>query len=590
MSRLFQLWRRRETKIASVVLLLVVVGFVGWLSVRAFEAKSDLEQARESAQQAKEALLNGDVDSASRWADNAVGHAQSAYDAAHSVPWDIASALPWIGGPFKTGQQISDVVLGLATTILRPAADVGNALSPDRLLQNGRIDVDLLREQEPKLFQISVDATLLAAAATAISEPSYSAALTDARAELQRQTLEITGLLRNTALAARIVPSLMGADGPRTYFMGFQTNAEARGTGGLLGGFGQLRFDDGQASVDDLGSNTELTGPFTPIDLGAEYNDQYGYTNPTVDYRNSNQSPHFPYTAQIWKSLWEQQTGTSVDGVIAIDPVALGYILGAVGSVTIRDGEVITAENVVELTESTAYVRFPTDQTARKNYLQEIANAVVSRMTGTIKSPAKLLEALGHAVNQRRIAVWSANPEDQALLEQTPLAHIVPDDAAPYAAVVVNNLAGNKLDYYLAREIEYAADGCSGDTRMSTVTVRLSNKLEPGTSLTEYVAGSAGILEGVPLDIPNGTMVTSVRLIATKGATLDGVLSSGQRVPAFSGAERGHPVYEVQVAIPPGQSGELTFRLTEPVAAGAPRVPIQPLIDAVKPTVSVPAC
>ena len=30
--------------------------------------------------------------------------------------------------------------------------------------------------------------------------------------------------------------------------------------------------------------------------------------------------------------MWAQQSGMNVDGVIAIDPVALSYILGAVGS------------------------------------------------------------------------------------------------------------------------------------------------------------------------------------------------------------------------------------------------------------------
>ena len=80
----------------------------------------------------------------------------------------------------------------------------------------------------------------------------------NARAELQAQTSDISRLLHNTALAARLAPSMMGADGPRTYFMGFQTNAEARGTGGLLGGFGILRFDNGTRSVDTLGRDTEL--------------------------------------------------------------------------------------------------------------------------------------------------------------------------------------------------------------------------------------------------------------------------------------------------------------------------------------------
>ena len=163
--------------------------------------------------------------------------------------------------------------------------------------------------------------------------------------------------------------------------------------------------------------------------------------------------------------MWAQQSGMNVDGVIAIDPVALSYILGAVGPVTMADGEVITKDNVVELTESTAYTRFPTDQTARKKYLQDIANEVVKKITGPVESPRKLLDALGKAVSERRIAVWSSSPADQKLLEETPLAHVVPDDPAPYAGVVINNLGGNKLDYYLKRKIEYAADGCDWRNR-----------------------------------------------------------------------------------------------------------------------------
>ena len=182
------------------------------------------------------------------------------------------SVVPWLGSPFKTGQQISDVVLGLAADVLQPSAQVGAVISPDRLLlEGGRVDVQLLRNEEPELSKISADATRLDAAAGAISDPKYFSLLRDARSELQGQTSDIAKLLENTALAARLAPSMMGADGPRTYFMGFQTNAEARGTGGLLGGFGILRFDNGTPTVDTLAANTELVGPFTPIDLGPEY-------------------------------------------------------------------------------------------------------------------------------------------------------------------------------------------------------------------------------------------------------------------------------------------------------------------------------
>ena len=333
---------RRGAWLAGGLLLVIAVAFGCWLGVRVFEAKSNLEHARDSAQQAKEALLEGNTEDASDWADDAHSYAQKARDATHSLPWNIAAVVPWVGSPFKTGQQLSDVVLGLASDVLQPSAHVGAALSPDRLMQNGSVDVQLLRDEEPQLSKLSADAARLDADARAISDPTYLALLRDARSQLQGQTSEIAKLLENTALAARVAPSMMGADGPRTYFMGFQTNAEARGTGGLLGGFGILRFDNGTPTVDTLGKNTELDKPFTSIDLGPEYAATFGFTNPTTDFRNSNLSSHFPYTAQIWKSMWAQQSGMTVDGVIAIDPVALSYILGAIGPIAMADGEVVT--------------------------------------------------------------------------------------------------------------------------------------------------------------------------------------------------------------------------------------------------------
>jgi len=594
-GRLTDLVRRPEARWGGLAVLLLTVIFVGWLGYGAMHAKSSLEQSRNFAQQSKDALLSGKADDGTRFAENAEFFARQARSSTHSLAWNIAAAVPWLGSPFKAGQQISDVVVGLTADVLKPAAKAGAGISPDTLFANGRVNLQLLRAKEPALAALSTDATRLDAQATAITKPAFISALGDARTQLQDQTSDIAELFRNTALAARLAPSMMGADGPRTYLVGFQNNAEARGTGGLLGGFGVMQFDNGKPAAETLASNIAIEGASAAIDLGPEFNEQYAFTNPYTDFRNSNLSSHFPYAAQIWKSMWEQQSGRRVDGVIITDPVALSYLLGALGPVTMPDGEVITQDNVVELTLSTAYVRFPSQgdrEKARKEYLQAIATEVVKKLTGPIQSPRKLLDALGRAVSERRIAVWSSSPTEQQLLEETPLAYAIPDDPAPYAAVVINNLAGNKMDYYLKREIEYAADGCDGDIRNSTITVRLANTADPNKPLPKYVAGASGLslLPSSPVDSPRGTMVTSVRLVATKDAKLTSITSGGKPVPAIVHEERGHPTFEVQVAIPPGQSGELVFRLEEPTSPGEPRVPIQPLIDAVVPRVSVPAC
>ena len=581
---------RRPWRWIGLALLALIVLLGGWLGFQALSAKSDLEKARQSAQQVKDALIRGNPSDATGAAELAVSHAESARSTMHTGPWALAAALPVVGSPFKTGQEVSDVVVGLASDLLRPAAAEGISLSPSKLYDNGRVNVQLLREQEPELVKLSDSARRLAEQAAAISPARFVAPLDNARTQLQSQTSEINSLLNNTALAARIGPSMMGADGPRTYLLAFQTNAEARGTGGLLGGFGVLRFDNGKPSVESLGSNAELYTATAEIDLGPEFTQLYGASRPFRDVRNSNQSAHFPYAAQIWRSMWERQSGVKVDGVIALDPIALSYILGAEGSVTLPDGQVVTADNVVALTESEAYRMFPTDQEKRKEYLQGISNAVVKKMTSKINSPGKLLEALGKAVDERRIMMWSAFPAEQQVLEQTKLGHIITDDPGPYAQVIVNNFGGNKMDYYLRREIEYAADGCDGEMRNSTVTVRLKNTATDA-NLSEYVAGLPGLPSGLPVKIPLGSQVSSVRLLATKGAILENVTSNGERIlPNVETVERGRPSFEVQVVIPPGQSGELVFQLSEPIVPGQADVPVQPLVDNPVPEVSVPAC
>jgi hypothetical protein len=573
---------------------LIAVIFIGWLGIQGLAAKSNLEKARDSAEQAKDALLSGKSEDATRFAENAQFHARQAQAATHSVPWNIAAAVPLIGSPLRTTQQISDVVVGLASDFLLPAASMGAGLSPDKLIEGTRINLQALRTEEPRLTDLSTTATKLNAEAQAVSKPAYFSLINDARSQLQDQTSRLAQLLGNTALAAQLAPSMLGADGPRNYALVFQNNAEARGTGGLLGGSAILRFDNGKPSIDRQISNTLLGGATAVVDLGPEFNKVYGWTNPFTDFRNSNMSPHFPYAAQIWRSMWEREYGEIIDGVIATDPVALSYILGATGPIKLppgfgSDGEEITQQNVVELTASTAYERFPTDRGERKRYLYGVAKAVIDEITGKISSPRKLLDALGQAANEGRIAVWSAFPAEQKILEKTQLAHAVPDDSAPYAAVILNNLAGNKMDYYLRREIEYVADDCDGDVRNSTITVKLTNAA-PDRPLPEEVTGIMGLAPEIRLNAPPGTMVTSVRVLATKGARLLGVTSDGKRASAIVHSENGRPSYEVQVAIPPGQSGELSFRLSEPTAPGVPRVPVQPLVDNVVPKVSVPEC
>ena len=139
-------------------------------------------------------------------------------------------------------------------------------------------------------------------------------------------------------------PTLAGDDGAKRYLISFQNSAEARGTGGILGAYALIELDKGNLKILQTGSNAALYGislKEIPVAVPAEFLRLYG-KNPAI-LQNSNLSPHFPYGAQIWMGLWKKKYGEQLDGVIAVDPTALSYILRSTGEIRLQSGEKITA-------------------------------------------------------------------------------------------------------------------------------------------------------------------------------------------------------------------------------------------------------
>lgn len=571
------------------VFVVVALGLGAWLAYTANTAYTYLDQARVDAEAAKTALLAGDTQKAETSVDDAVRTSTQAKDATDSLIWKAAGAIPYVGQPLDVVSQIADVVNGLTVDVLTPSVEVGATLDPSRLRgPDGAIDIAALRVASPALSRAAAAADVLNAQSQAIEEPTFVARVGDARIRLQDQTHELTTLLTNTDIAAKVLPAMLGADGPRNYFMAFQTLSESRGTGGLIGGFGIVRAVDGKVAVDSLASNAELRIPYDPIDLGPDFFNFYeSRFQPTQNWQNSNVSPHFPHAGRIWQSMWEQETGERVDGALATDPVALGYILDVVGPITMGDGEVIDGSNVVQITQSDAYFRFEDDNAARKAYLQDIAARVVAKMQGNIGSPSALLEALGKATSEGHISVWSADPDLQAILGPTKIGHEVPDSPDPYAAVVVNNGAGGKLDYYLQRKITYSAQSCDGPTRTTRVVAEITNNA-PQQDYTTYIAGRQN--ESTRYDGPPGTNRSVVALYATQGATLTDATINGTPLFLLTAAERGHPVFYVPVVIEPGQTKTIEYNLVEPTVDGEAQAPVQPQSVPAATEVDFPNC
>ena len=78
-----------------------------------------------------------------------------------------------------------------------------------------------------------------------------------------------------------------------------------------------------------------------------------------------------------------------IDGIVTIDPVGLASVLKITGPVTVPSWpEPITADNVVAITLHDEYIRFANNETARGNFLGDVAKAVQAKhLTLCFKNP-----------------------------------------------------------------------------------------------------------------------------------------------------------------------------------------------------------
>lgn len=557
-----------------------------WLIVTGLLARSQLQSVRAEVHQLRSQLTSGDVAGARKTLSVLQTHARRAHELTTGPVWALAADLPAGGQPIETVRGITSSADELAAKALPTLIDVRNKLDPGTLRNaDGRVDLAAIASVRPALDRADSVTTAANSAIRKLPRRTWLSPVDRARADLLSQVSGLAGDVRSADLAVRIAPPMLGAQGTKRYFVGFQNEAEARGTGGLPGAFGILQVTDGKPHFTRFENDSRLKRVNTGLSFGADYDELYAGDETTSLYVNSNVSPNFPYVGKIWATMWQKSTGQHLDGAIAVDPTTLSYLLAVTGPATLPDGGTVDSSNVVALTQSTVYAKFASDVAGRKAYLLAIAKAASSRIIDSQGSTSALLKAGGRAVRERRLLIWSADPAVQANLAKTSAAGLVPDTSQPFGGPVVINAAGNKLDYYLDRTFTWRRTGC-GSVRKVTATIALTNTA-PASGLAPYVT-ARGDKHHYP--VRPGDNRVDLEYFATRGAVMNSVTIDGKPATAGSGVERGHPVLIADVELPRGATRTVVFQLTEPAGKGSPRILRQPLVRPMTVTVDDASC
>ncbi len=180
----------------------------------------------------------------------------------------------------------------------------------------------VLAANQAQLARMAQQAVSIEQTLAPISPDYLLTGLADPVADLQT-------LVRWLAAGLRLsddLPILLGLDQTRTYLVLVQNNHELRGTGGFITSVGELSLFEGKvvdfSFVDSYAIDTQFGQyPRAPLPMQRYMNIEM------LLLRDANWSPDLPTTAQIARSIYAQETGRAVDGVITVDlrAVELGH-------------------------------------------------------------------------------------------------------------------------------------------------------------------------------------------------------------------------------------------------------------------------
>lgn len=540
--------------------LAVTAGILGLLS--AALARPSVEDGIRSATTGLESARRGDGPAAATQlskAGTSFAKARSHLDAWWARP---ALAVPGVARQSRALRTMAAAGVALARTGTRAVA----AVDTDGLsLANGTVPLDRLQALRGPTKEAFAALALADARLDQVASPWLVSPIAGRLATLSARVDKARAGVRGAMVAFDVAPALLGADGPRHYFLAIQTPAEQRGSGGIIGNYGEIGADAGRLTLDKVGRDADLNVGGDPASrklvAPPDYRARYARFDVDLLWQNITMSPDFPTVARAIEGLYPQSGGRSIDGVIAIDPLGLAALLKVIGPVEVPSWPVpISGDNAAQILLFDQYLKL--DGAPRVAFLGQVTAEVWKRLSTTTASVADLARALGPVVAEKHLMLASTHPNEERALLDLGVAGAMAPVRGDFLGVVTQNAGGNKIDWFLRRAVDYRADldPTTGRIR-SKVRVTLRNEA-PTKGPPPYVIGN---LTTPPL--PTGTNKSYLSVYSP--LLLTGARVDGAQLFMESELERNRHVYSTYVTIPPGGQAVVELDLQGRLDAGA---------------------
>lgn len=557
--------------LAGVFVVLFLLVFTAWQAIRVRVALNDVA-IRMS--QMVDQLARGEVDAAEDNAALAQDSAQRALNHTRGPIWWTASKLPWVGDDVTAVRTVSEVVEDLTEDTIPDLVEAGATFGPDALSPtNGRIDLAPLPTVAPVLAEGAGDIDAGRDTVATIPTAGLVEELRGPVRDLQDKLEVAASAAASAATAAELMPGMLGGDEPRTYLAVFQNNAETRAQGGLFGAFALLRADDGKVTMIKQGRPRDI-GTFSEdfIDLTDEEVALHS-TRLSVYPQNATFLPDFTRSSEILTQMWEARHPEKLDGVLSLDPVAMGYLMRGTGSLSLGNGRTIDSGGAATELMRDAYLELATNE-EQDDFFDLVARRLFADMLQGPEEPRALLEGLVQSVDERRLMLWSRHSEEQDELSGSAIAGELSSEVttSPEVGVFLNNAAADKLSYYLDYKVDVRPRSCGTEgNQVIDVRVKMASTVPPDADLPPSVVGPSSN------DTSPGEMLNSVYLYTPVDGRVDEVAFENEPVELQTFDFEGREVAGGTISLQPGETKTIDYVIiTGQDQTGDPRLTTTP--------------
>lgn len=519
---------------AVVAVLLVALGAGGFMLLNSAKTvKSEAKEAVEIVGGLKDKVTSGDFSTLPDDAKKIDELCDSMKAETSSPLWTAASFIPVYGSDINAARTMIDALSDVSSNALVPMADNLSQATPGKLFQDGMINVSALQavadslSDSSKVFK-SANEKVQGIGDTHISQ------VTELVDKAKDGFATLNGAVDAAEKVAPVLPQMLGANGQtRHYLVLAMSNVEIRACGGFPGSRGVMSVTDGKLELGDFVKVDMMKEPLGPLPITDEeanlFTTGWGLTGfNTLGYTMGDvtMTPDYPRAAQLASDMQKAIVGDDIDGVFAVDPVFLQYMLGIVGGTQLPDGTVVDGSNAAKVLLHDIYWNYPVEE--QDAIFAAVAGSAFNKIVDELGSSdiAKIAGAIEKGASEGRILMYSRNDDEEKAAKALGISGALQTDTseAPILGVYVNNYSYSKMDWFLDKRvtIDSSVENADGSTTYR-VTTSLKNTMTPQekAEMPGYFQGHNGISQDIDDE------VLRLYLYAPAGGSISDIKTSG---------------------------------------------------------------